>query len=147
MSLLKTLASGLIGSATLTAVHQGAQRFIPNAPHVDAIGRRAVARGIRAFGGTPPRGRRLHNTAHVGDLVSNALYYGLMEVGRPRNRVARGAILGLIGGLGAVFLPPRMGLGRQPHERWPRTPLMTVAWYTLGGVTSAVVRQLLDRRR
>jgi hypothetical protein len=146
MSVLKTLASGLIGSATLTAVHQGAQRLLPNAPHVDAIGRRAVSRGIRALGGTPPRGRQLHNTALVGDLVSNALYYGLMDVGRPRHRVARGALLGLVGGLGAVFLPQRLGLGRQPHERWPRTPLMTVAWYTLGGVASGAVRQLLDRR-
>ena len=146
MSVLKTLASGLIGSATLTAVHQGAKRFIPNAPHVDAIGRRAVARGIRALGGTPPRGQRLHNTALAGDLLSNALYYSLMDMGHPRHRVLRGALLGLVGGLGAVFLPERMGLGRQPGERWPRTPLMTVAWYTLGGVASGAVRQLWDRR-
>jgi len=146
MSVLKTLASGLIGSATLTAVHQGAQRFIPNAPHVDAIGRRAVARGIRALGGTPPQGRRLHDTALVGDLLSNALYYGLMDVGHPRHRIARGALLGLVGGLGAAFLPQRLGLGRQPHERRPRTPLMTVAWYTLGGIASGAVRQLLDRQ-
>jgi hypothetical protein len=144
MSLVKTLASGLIGSATLTAVHQGAKRLIPNAPHVDAIGRRAVARGIRALGGSPPRGQRLHNTALVGDLLSNALYYGLMDVGRPRHRIARGALLGLVGGLGAVLLPDRLGLGRQPRERWPRTPVMTVAWYTLGGVAAAAVRELWD---
>jgi len=144
MSLLKSLASGLIGSATLTVVHQGAKRFIPNAPHVDAIGRRAVARGIRALGGTPPRGRRLHDTALAGDLLVNALYYGLMDAGHPRHRIARGAALGLVGGLGAVFLPQRLGLGHQPHERWPRTPLMTVAWYTLGGVAAAAVRELWD---
>jgi hypothetical protein len=146
MSALRSLASGLVGSATLTLVHQGAKRFIDGAPQVDAIGRRAVAKGVRAAGGTPPRGRRLHNAALVGDLVSNAAYYALVNAFAPRNRVARGAFLGLIAGVGAVTLPQRMGLGEQPGRRTPQTQLLTIAWYTLGGLAAAVASRAIERR-
>jgi hypothetical protein len=144
MSVMKSLASGLVGSATLTAIHQGAKRYIDHAPHVDAIGRRAIAKGITRLGGTPPEGDRLQNMALAGDLASNAAYYALVNVGHPRYRLLRGAALGLIGGLGAVVLPKPLGLGKQPGQRTPRTQLLTIAWYTLGGLAAALAAEALS---
>jgi hypothetical protein len=49
----------------------------------------------------------------------------------------RGALLGLAAGVGAAYLPPRIGLGEQPGQRPPATQIMTVAWYLAGGLAAA----------
>jgi hypothetical protein len=82
--------------------------------------------------------------ALAGDLVSNSLYYSLVGVGDPRHALRRGAILGLLGGLGAALLPPMLGLGRKPVQRTPQTMAMTVAWYTLGGLAAAATQMVLN---
>ena len=74
--------------------------------------------------------------ALVGDLVSNSLYYSLVGAGARQDAMRNGALLGLAAGLGAVFLPEPLGLGRQPTEDSPETQLMTVAWYLLGGLAA-----------
>lgn len=137
--MLRTLVSGVAGAVALNVVHETARRVIPRAPRMDVIGRRGVARTAYALGVEPPHGGRLQATALAGDVVSNSLYYGLIGVGSDRSRATwrRGLLLGLAAGLGAVFLPPVMGLGRQPGHRGLFTHLLTVAWYTIGGLTAA----------
>jgi hypothetical protein len=147
MPLLQSLAAGFVGSSALTLIHQTAQKYIPHAPHVDAIGRRAIARSARAAGLTPPRGQALQNTALVGDLLANAAYYALVDAGPARTRIARGALLGLAGGLGAVLLPKPLGLGRQPGQRTPYTQALTVAWYTLGGLAAAAAAEAFEKMK
>ena len=39
-----------------------------------------------------------------------------------------------------------MGLGHPPGEKSPLTPLLTIAWYTAGGVTAALAARLFDNR-
>ena len=137
MSVLKALGSGVAGAVALNVLHESARQVIPHAPRVDVIGKRAIAKPRRAAGLQPPRGRALYATAMAGDLVSNSLYYSLVGVGSGRHAWTRGALLGLIGGLGAAFLPPLLGLGRQPNQRTPFTQVLTVLWYTLGGLAAA----------
>ena len=132
--MLKALGSGLVGAFTLTLVHEAARRFIDDAPRMDVVGMRAIARTMQAAGADPPV--PLHEAALVGDLVTNSLYYGLVGLGGRENAVRNGALLGLAAGLGAVFLPEPLGLGRQPTEDTPQTELMTVGWYLLGGLAA-----------
>ena len=143
--MLRTLASGVAGAVALNVVHETARRVIPRAPRMDVIGRRGVAKTAYALGAEPPHGNRLQAAALAGDLVSNSLYYSLVALGSDRARPTwrRGLLLGLAAGLGAVFLPPVMGLGRQPGCRGPFTHLLTVAWYTIGGLATAGVLQAL----
>jgi hypothetical protein len=84
-----------------------------------------------------------------GDLLANAAYYALVGVGSPTPREAwvRGAALGAAAGVGAVVLPPLMGLGKKPRGTNPTTQAMTVAWYLAGGLVAAGVYQLIDRAR
>ena len=109
---------------------------------MDVLGERAIAKMMRGAGATPPRGKALHRLALGGDLVSNSLYYAL--VGSGRDAWVRGAGLGLLAGLGAVVLPPYLGLGRAPRGTTPRTKAMTVAYYLLGGITAAAVSRWLN---
>jgi hypothetical protein len=132
--MLKALGSGLVGACALTLIHETARRFVDDAPRMDVLGMRALAKTMRAVDVEPPV--PLHEAALVGDIVSNSLYYSLVGAGPARDAIRNGALLGLAAGLGAVILPERLGLGRQPTEDSPQTQLMTVAWYTLGGLAA-----------
>ena len=137
--LLTALGGGVAGAVALTLVHETARRVIPHAPRVDVIGVRAISRPLRAAGYEPPRYKHLHRMALAGELASNSAYYSLIGAGDRSHVWRRGAILGLLAGLGAAFLPPVLGLGQQPHRKTPVTQLMTVAWYLLGGLAAAAV--------
>lgn len=143
--MLKALASGVAGAVALNLVHETARRTVPRAPRMDVIGRRGIAKTAYALGVEPPHGQRLQAAALAGDLVSNSLYYSLVGLGSDRARPTwrRGLLLGLAAGLGAVLLPPVMGLGRQPGHRGPFTHLLTVTWYTIGGMAAAAVLRAL----
>ena len=132
--MLKALGSGLVGAFTLTLVHETARRFIDDAPRMDVVGMRAIAKTMQAAGTDPPV--PLHEAALVGDILTNSLFYGLVGLGDSEDALRNGALLGLAAGLGAVFLPEPLGLGRQPTEDSPQTQLMTVAWYMLGGIAA-----------
>ncbi|HYC31411.1 MAG TPA: hypothetical protein VEB59_03935 [Gemmatimonadales bacterium] len=143
---LRALAGGAAGALVLTALNEGARQRVPHAPRMDVIGMRALSAVLRGLGLRPLRGRALYRGTLAGDLVSNSLYYALVGAGSPRTRLRRGILLGAAAGLGAAVVPPLIGLGHQPGERRPDTPLMTVAWYTAGGVAAALAGGLLDPR-
>jgi hypothetical protein len=88
---------------------------------------------VRAVDAEPPV--PLHEAALVGDLVSNSFYYSLVGAGSRGDALRNGALLGLAAGLGAVFLPGPLGLGRQPTDT-PATQALTVAWYLAGGLAA-----------
>jgi hypothetical protein len=73
----------------------------------------------------------------AGDLISNSLYYGLAGGGSKQSNLVKGALLGLGAGLGAVALPKPMGLDETPTNFTPRTQVMTVLYYVLGGLVAA----------
>lgn len=143
MTSLQALGSGLAGALTLTAVHETARRELPNAPRMDVLGMRAIARSLMAMGQEPPADGKLHDLALVGDVVSNSLYYSLVGLG-PREGVwVRGAALGLAAGIGAVVLPKPLGLGNAPSNRTGQTTAMTIGWYLLGGLAAAAAYSLM----
>lgn len=144
--ILVALIGGAIGATTLTLIHQVARRRVPEAPRVDLIGDRLVARGLEAIGVDPPTGDDLETAALAGDLVSNALYYALAGLGPPSGAIARGLALGVVGGLGSVILPPLLGLGRRETSGTPARTAMTVAWYTAGGLAAGLAIERLGRR-
>jgi hypothetical protein len=139
---LAAMGAGIAGAVALTLVHETARRMLPHAPRVDVIGVRAIARPIRAAGYQPPRYNRLHNIALAGDLAANSAFYSLIGAGDRTTVWRRGAILGLLAGLGAALLPPVIGLGHQPHRRTPWTQMLTATWYLLGGLAAAAVYEL-----
>ncbi|MDT7688014.1 MAG: hypothetical protein QOE46_773 [Acidobacteriota bacterium] len=137
--MLKALGSGLVGACALTLIHETARRYIDDAPRMDVVGMRAIARTLRAVDVEPPV--PLHEAAMVGDIAANSLYYSLVGLGESEDAVRNGALLGLAAGLGAVYLPEPLGLGRQPAKNSTETNLLTVAWYLLGGLAAGAAYQ------
>ena len=136
-SLFRSLGPGFAGAVSLTLVHQGARAVLRHPPRMDVLGMRALKKGARMLGLRPAHGRELYWQSLAGDLVSNTLYYALVAMGRPRHIYLRGLLLGALAGLGAVVLPPYLGLGKGPSRAKRSTSVLTVAWYTLGGLGAA----------
>ncbi|MBS1817008.1 MAG: hypothetical protein JSU08_03680 [Acidobacteria bacterium] len=145
-SLLTSLASGVAGAVALTAIHQAAQRRIPDAPRMDVLGMRALRRFVPAFEHERPRSSRLHRWALAGDLIANSLYYAAVPAKTTGATWARAAALGLGAGAGALWLPQPMGLGEPPKSASRANQLMTVAWYLTGAMTAAMAATALRRR-
>jgi hypothetical protein len=143
MKLWKALGGGLAGATVLTLIHETARRINPDAPRMDLLGMRAIAKLMQGAGETPPDDPSLHNLAMAGDMISNTLYYSLVGAGKKKTVWARGALLGLSAGMGGVVLPGPLGLGKQPSGRTNQTKAMTIAWYLAGGLVAAAVSHLL----
>lgn len=139
-------AAGVSGAVALTAVHQAAQLFTADAPRMDVVSRRAIAAGLERTDHDVPDELTLQRWALGGDLVANSLYYSLVALGGSKGAWRRGAGLGLAAGAGALLLPQRMGLGAPPRSYSTANQLMTVGWYTLGGLVAAAVAAALGRR-
>lgn len=136
-NLVVGLGSGLVGAVALTAAHEALRKNQPVSPRMDVLGMRALKKLGSAVGLNPGRGRELRRNALVFDLATNAAWFGLVAPGR--RPITRGLVLGLLAGLGAVALPPMLGLGRGPRGRTKIIQAETVGLYVLGGIAAAGV--------
>ncbi len=142
-AVLRSLAGGLAGACALTLVHETMRRLHPDAPRMDILGMRALAKTLQAAGKQPPSEEELFNWTMAGDLLGNGLYYSLSGCGR--NAMLKGAVLGLAAGVGGVTLPGPLGLGKAPSARTPQTAAMTVAWYLLGGLAAGAAARAMGK--
>jgi hypothetical protein len=140
MKIAQSLVNGFAGALTLTVLHEAMRRIVPDAPRMDVLGMRAIAKGLVKSGAPLPSEEKLYGMAMAGDLVANSLYYSLAGTGK--NAWVKGALLGLAAGAGGVALPGPLGLGEDASARTPQTKLMTVAWYLAGGLAAAAVAQV-----
>ena len=134
----KSFLSGLAGAVALNILHETVRQFVPEAPRADILGMRSIKKGFRAVNEQRPTGNTLYGLAMLGDVTSNALYYGLVGV-NPKQPLLTGAVLGALAGVGAVTLPGPMGLGEAPTTRTPATVAMTFGWYLFGGLVAGAV--------
>ncbi len=141
-TLLKSVASGLVGAVALNLWHETVRQFVPEAPRADILGERSLKKIMRASGNQPPVDEEdLYIPAMLGDVLSNTAYYSLIGTVKPKNAYVIGTALGLAAGVGAVVLPGPIGLGEAPTNRTTATKLMTVGWYLLGGLVTAAAYQ------
>ena len=143
MTLAKAVLSGAAGAVSLTAIHQTVRGLSADAPRMDVLGMRALGRLFEASEVPPPPRHELYSLTLAGDLAANTLYYSLIGTAGAGDEVERGVLLGGAAGLGAVVLPPLLGLGSAPSGRTAVTAALTVALYTAGGIAAAVVARRL----
>ena len=110
---------------------------------MDVLGERAIARTVKAAGGTLPMQPTLHRWALAGDLIANSAYYSLVTCGQGAHMFTRGIAMGLAAGAGALVLPRRLGLGDAPKSDHLPNQIMTVAWYSIGGLAASFAGRAL----
>lgn len=114
---------------------------------MDVVGRRGIAAGLDAAGRRVPDEPALQGMALAGDLVANSAYYSLVACGSHPAVWRRGLGLGLAAGAGALVLPQRLGLGAPPRSHSLANQVMTIAWYTIGGLVAAATASRLAPAR
>jgi len=144
MKIIHQFFGGLAGAITLNVLHQAATRINKNAPRVDLVGEEALNKGLQSVGASPLHGKTLFRTTLAADLSSNAVYYSFIGRAEGKNLVARGLGYGLAAGIGAVSLTKPMGLDDEPVNKNTAATIMTVAWYTLGGLVAALTMKKLN---
>jgi len=139
MKLIQNLIGGLAGAVALNLLHETIRHFDPNAPRIDLIGEEGLNKAIETAGGPALEGNSLYAATLAGDIVSNSLYYSAIGTAKDKHLVARGALVGIAAGIGALQLTKPMGLEDTPVTRTPKTKWMTVGYYLVGGLVAAFV--------
>src|SRR4051812_46649313 len=114
MKLLSAIGGGVAGAAVLTLLHQTIKSLTPNAPRMDLLGMEVISKTMEKTGSDVPGKEELYDITLVGDMISNSLYYSMAGIGSEKQAIARGALLGLAAGFGAVYLPKPLGLNPDP---------------------------------
>jgi hypothetical protein len=143
--MIRAFINGLAGACVLTVAHEVVRKTKPNAPRLDILGMRSVAKLMTICGIEPPSGATLKKYALVSDILSNTLMYS--GVGGKPGAAAwlKGINLGLFAGIGAITVPSKIGLGKDSAlltKRTTATALTTVGLYVLGGVAAATFAQM-----
>jgi hypothetical protein len=105
----------------------------------------ALSKGLERIGVAPPIGNTLFATTMAADLISNAAYYALIGAGKKKQLLYIGALTGFAAGVGALTLTEPMGLSDAPITKTNKTKLLTVAWYTFGGIVAGSMMKALRR--
>ena len=145
--LTSSLLGGLAGAVALNVLHQAVKQFAAEAPRVDLVGEEALSKGLEKLEIDPPKGRKLFAATLAADLISNAAYYSTIGFGKKKYLLIAGTGAGLAAGIGAITLPEQMGLNDAPVTKTDTTKLLTVAWYTFGGLVTALTIKALRRER
>lgn len=142
--LLHAVGAGLAGSLAMTACHEVARRLFPQAPRLDSIGRRGLARIYRKLDQSAPAPDELQREALAGDLIANAaLFAAAVAVGPAPNAPVRGAVAGMLAGGATLVLTPQLGLGPRADRLKPTTRGAILALYVGGGVVAGLIYRRL----
>lgn len=138
----KSLLSGLVGAAVVTTLNEGVRRITRNAPQLQELGMDAATQTLRKVNVPVPDKKPLFWTTMVADLISNALYYSVINLAGSKKSAkwALGTGMGLVAGIGAVLLPKPLNLDASTTNKTTKTKAMTIGWYLAGAlVTTALV--------
>ena len=142
MKLLRSLVGGLIGSLTLTMLHQALKNNYSDAPRMDLLGEEAIEKGYNAIGVEVPDEEKLEKMALAGDIIFNALFFSVAAT--TISSCSKGTLLGVAAGLGGIYLPEKLGLNPEHSNRTIQTKVLTVGLYALGGYVAGKVMDRLS---
>lgn len=146
MKLTTALAGGLAGTVALNLIHETYRKIDEDAPKIHLIGEEALVKMLKAAHLPQPNGKEeLYRWTMAGDIFSNTVYYSLIGAGKRKGLLKRGFILGLVAGVVTVFMPEKIGLNSAPSDRTTETKVLTMLWYTLGGLAAAGVMRIFKK--
>lgn len=145
MKLLSAIGGGLAGAVTLTLLNQVLKKTVSDAPRMDLLGMEALSKSLRKVNMQVPPQKKLYEATLIGDILSNAIYYGFVADKDKKTLWKKGILLGLAAGLGAIELPKTLRLHEEYSARTNKTRLLTTAMYLAGGIAAATITKLLEK--
>lgn len=133
------LASGVTGAAAVAGLHQLARHLLKDAPRLDVMGEKLIEKGFETIGKKPPASPMALSWI-AGNLGSDTLIFALMGTATGKQAFARGAGVGALAGLAAVFGPKLLKVGDQQTARNPKMALTTIGLYVGAGLAAGAAK-------
>lgn len=146
MGTIKNLAAGMVGAVALNIIHESLKKRGTDMPRVDLLGEEALNNALGAFGTSIEDEDTLYKATLAGDILSNAIYYSAIGMGKQKYIWPRAILAGLTAGLGAVKLARPLGLDEKTVAKTDKTKGLTVAYYLAGALATGLVLKLLTKK-
>jgi hypothetical protein len=146
MNLSNAIEGGIAGASTLTLIREALSSIDrdqskPRLLHKPGIIKK-IKKESKRKNGNPAK---LYITL-AGELLSSAAYFGLTGLGKKRNAVLRGGLLGAAAGIAAAYLQqPETTEEEQNSDIGLKRKLATVSLYTAGGLLAGVAVKHLNK--
>lgn len=151
MRLANAIEGGVVGATTLSLLQEALHKIDPKTPQ-PFFHKSGIIKKLKKSSGKPQRRTKLFITL-AGELLANAGYFGLAGLGKKKNAVLTGGLLGAAAGLGVAFLTdkenennPEGANGRSHQDADMQQKIMTVALFTAGGVVAGIAMKRLNKK-
>lgn len=142
----KNFLAGLGGAIVLNLLHELLKKKKMDTPRIDLVGEEALQKTLGYFGTKIENKDTLYKATLASDLISNATYYSM--IGNSTENVWGKAVsLGLVAGIGAVMVPKEIGLDEEPVAKNNQVKAMTVGYYLVGALATAVILTALKSKK
>jgi hypothetical protein len=150
--LASALEGGLAGASTIALLTETLKKINGNSPHNYLPDGKSLKKRFRKAKSKKPMKATKQFIRLAGDLLGSTAFLGLSSVGKKKNAMLRGGLLGTAAGLGSVLLNghDKHNGKASGHEGYPSTMLqrdrvvskvLEVSLYTIGGLIAGKVIQ------
>jgi hypothetical protein len=155
MKLASAIEGGLAGVTTISLISEALREMDGKAPGANGIKSKKLKKRLKKAGSKKSAAKSTEQYIRLAaDLLGAASVLGFTSLGKKKNAVLRGALLGAAAGLGAVLLndfkEDRQNGKINGHEGFPYTMLpkdtllqkaAEVGLFTLGGIIAGKMMQ------
>ena len=132
MNIATAIEGGITGASTLTLLQEAISKIDPKSPPAGLLRKPGILKKIKKQTDKGKTPTKLYIQLG-GELLSGAASYGLSAIGKKKNAVLRGALLGLGAGLATVWLSS--STDEDSDDNW-RERVLTIALYTSAGLVA-----------
>ncbi|HEU4470293.1 MAG TPA: hypothetical protein VFR58_04350 [Flavisolibacter sp.] len=150
MKLASAIEGGLAGASTLTLLQEALNKFDNKAPR-PLLHRSGIIKKIKKTSNKGGAKARKLYIKLAGEVLGSTAFYGLSALGKKKNAVLRGGLLGMAAGLGSAFLQDDKGTEANGLQSTgvsnTKDKLVTITLYTMGGLLAGLAVKKLGKKR
>jgi hypothetical protein len=143
MKLANAIEGGITGATTLSLIQEALHKIDPKAPRAKLLNSPGIIKRIKK---QSKKKGGVSNKLYINlasELLSNAAYFGLTALGKKKNAVLRGGILGAAAGLGSAFLNDDKS---EESKASINNKILTVTLYTAGGMLAGAAIKKINKK-
>ena len=156
MNLAHALEGGITGATTLSLIQEALHKIDTKAPR-PLLHKSGVIKKLKKHSGKKGGDATKLYIKLAGELLAAASYFGLTGLGKKKNAVLRGGLLGATAGLASAFLfeeDKAAAQGQGNHmdklsndDEELKRKILTVVMYTAGGLLAGAAIRNVDKKR
>lgn len=149
MNLAKAIEGGVTGAATLGLLQEALHKIDTKTPR-PFLHRSGIIKQLKKSSGKPRKQNKLYIKL-AGELLANAAFFGMAGLGKRKNAMLTGGLLGAAAGLGLAFLNndeegEQANGARTDTDADMKKKILTIALYTAGGLLAGAAIKRLNKK-